>query len=468
MTSKEPMPNEELLRCLDGRATAGETALAREALAAHESSRAFLREVAEQAVMANDLFATSLSQKGKSEPVVNHVPVIPGFRAWPWALAATAFSLAAFAVFGAPVLTKSQAVAKATRVTGVVKQFGAGTRDGDHFKVGDALRLGDLLETSSCDAWVDISFDSGEMITLASHSELRIQLSNENQRQVVLSKGNLWFAPTASHTTRPLQLQTPAAKLISRNAQFDLHATDTETAIRVNAGELKAIRVPDESEVVISSGEQAVISVGDRTTMEVIRQPGATEHWKVDIATHSVPLFGAWHSPTESEQASIAASPLVWPIENGKSIMLYAAALQVWKGNEPPVKLHSDSRLRVRGRNRFPHTVRFGLSLQRTQGVFAGKFELGLNPEKLNAGGELISDMDYTSTFARSAQQNGEWEVVIAASDFQPLHPQIWNSVEGMELNNVYALTVDTDAGLELLDFEVLPPPQTPNFVDIQ
>ena len=464
MTNEQRMSPDDLLRCLDGKATASEIVAARETLAAHEASRAFVREVAEQAIMANDLFSTSSFLDGKGERVNKPESLLAGYRVWPWAFAAMAFSMMALAVWGAPALTRSQTVAKATRVTGVVKQFGAGIRDGDHFKAGDSLRLGDTLETSSCDAWVDLSFDSGEMITLASHSELRIQLSHDEKPQIALTNGNLWYTTSGTRIDRPLELQTPAAKLVSHHAQFDLHATDSETSIRVNSGELRAIRVPDESEVVISSGKQAVVSMGDRSPINVITQPSATDHWKVDIAMHSIPLFGTWIGANDAREAGIAASPLVWPVEGGKSIMLYAAALQVWKGNERPVRLHADSRLAVRGRCRFPHTVRFGLSLQRTQGVFAGKFELDQSPEQLKAGNELISDMDYFSTFAQGIRQDGEWEVVITVAEFQPLYPQIWNSIEGMELNNVYALTVDTDAGLELLDVELLPPLKMPEF----
>jgi hypothetical protein len=119
--------------------------------------------------------------------------------------------------------------------------------------------------------------------------------------------------------------------------------------------------------------------------------------------------------------------------------MLYAVALAAWKTSEQPVLLQSDSRFRFRGRTERAQTVRFGFSVQKMRGVFAGKFELDVSPASLGPVGET-------------------WEVELPLKDFLPRHPQLASSPEGLELTDVYALTIQEDAGLEINHIELVPP----------
>jgi hypothetical protein len=117
---------------------------------------------------------------------------------------------------------------------------------------------------------------------------------------------------------------------------------------------------------------------------------------------------------------------------------LYAVALAAWKSSEHPVVLHADSKLRFRGRTERAQTVRFGFSAQKIRGVFAGKFEVDIPPASLGPAGET-------------------WEVEIPLTNFRPLHPQLAAAPEGLELTDVYALTIQEDAGLEIHHIELLP-----------
>jgi hypothetical protein len=82
--------------------------------------------------------------------------------------------------------------------------------------------------------------------------------------------------------------------------------------------------------------------------------------------------------------------------------------------------------------------VRFGFVTQKPQGVFAGKFELDVRPEALGPAGET-------------------WEVSLPVAEFRPLQPELSISPEGLELTDVYALTVQEDAGLEIHRIELGP-----------
>jgi hypothetical protein len=50
--------------------------------------------------------------------------------------------------------------------------------------------------------------------------------------------------------------------------------------------------------------------------------------------------------------------------------------------------------------------------------------------------------------------------VAIPLAKFRPLQPELSSSPEGLELTDVYALTVKNDAGLEINHIELTPPPQ--------
>jgi len=82
--------------------------------------------------------------------------------------------------------------------------------------------------------------------------------------------------------------------------------------------------------------------------------------------------------------------------------------------------------------------VRFGFSSQRMQGAFAGKFEIDVPSPTLGPAGAT-------------------WEIDLPLASFRPLQPQLAGSPEGLELTDVYALTLEEDVGLEINPIELVP-----------
>ena len=72
------------------------------------------------------------------------------------------------------------------------------------------------------------------------------------------------------------------------------------------------------------------------------------------------------------------------------------------------------------------------------QGAFAGKFEIDVPSPTLGPAGAT-------------------WEVVLPLASFRPLQPQLAGSPEGLELTDVYALTLEEDVGLEINHIELVP-----------
>jgi hypothetical protein len=70
--------------------------------------------------------------------------------------------------------------------------------------------------------------------------------------------------------------------------------------------------------------------------------------------------------------------------------------------------------------------------------MFAGKFEMDVRPEALGPAGAT-------------------WEVSLPVAQFHPLQPELSISPEGLELTDVYALTIQEGAGLEIHHMELRP-----------
>jgi hypothetical protein len=119
-------------------------------------------------------------------------------------------------------------------------------------------------------------------------------------------------------------------------------------------------------------------------------------------------------------------------------VLLHAVALSVVQSSEQPVLLQRGATLTFRGRTTRPEKVRFGFSTQKMRGAFAGKFEVDVPPESLGPTGKT-------------------WTVSLPLSVFRPVGPQLSSTPEGLELSDVYALTIIEDAGLELNHIALVP-----------
>lgn len=444
---------ELLVRHLDGRVSANELPHLNDWLRNDPAARAFLREIAEQSVMVAELERTAQGRHQELHPERHPGPGRPAkpdakvirvnFRSWQAGLAAAAmFTL--LTALGVQFITKPKpVVAQVAKVTGSGQYFGA--RDGgEHgLKSGISLAAGDTLETRSCDAWIELNLRTGGMLTVAGQSSLRILEMEGRQAQFRLVQGTLWGSPAsaASGAKRgTLLVQTPTLSAELQGAQFDIQTSATETMVRVNSGTARVRQNRDGSVVELAPGQQVAASLNRSSPLAVTSQPSPINYWSCDLWQVPEVILGKWLPPAGTERARLGAEPLLWPVSKTNSVMLYAVAMAAWKSTDHPVLLHSDSLLRIRGRTEMARKVRVGFSTQRMRGVFAGKFEVDLQPEALGAVGET-------------------WEVEIPLGDFRPLKPQLSSTPDGLELTDIYALTILEDAGLEINHIEIVPRP---------
>ena len=445
MKIENQIPERELLlRCLDGRASADELTRVQEWLRADPEARAFLREVAEQAVMVAELERSALGRQIEIRPrgVVTGEKdrrVIPvNFRAWQWRAAAAAL-VALLAVIAVQFFrTSNPGIVHVSKVTGSIQYFGAKGRLENQLRPGTTLRAGDSLETRSCDAWIELKLRDGSTITVAGNSALRILDAEGGTKRFKLSRGSLWGSPGIGAPSETVSIQTPTVLTETRGAQFDIQASASETMVRVNEGSARVRENLQGNDVNLLRGQQVAASLGRTEALKASPQAAPIDNWVCDLGKVPDVILGKWLPARGFEQARLGADPLLWPVSETRSVMLYAVAVAAWMSAEKPVQLHADSRFRFRGRTERAQMVRFGFSAQKMRGAFAGKFEIDVQPDRLGAVGET-------------------WEVDIPLKNFRPLYPQLALSVEGLELTDVYALTIRDDAGLEINHIELEP-----------
>jgi ferric-dicitrate binding protein FerR (iron transport regulator) len=434
---------ELLLRLLDGRLSGEERSRVEDKLRGDPAARDLLRSLAEQSVMVADVerMALGREQALRLSPGRSSAGRIRagwfGLRPWKWAMTLTVAVVLLAAAGGLWFSNSKPWVARVARVTGSSQFFGSRGELQNTLEAGSRLGPGDTLETRSCDGWIEIELRDGARITMGGHSIMRILQGKGGGSRFDLARGSLWASPARDGEPGTLEVTTGGLTLAASRAQFDLQTSPGGTMLRVNKGEAKARRSLDGSFLEISAGSQMTADLGRKEPLSAQPQPEPVAEWSANLGRVPEVILGRWLPSDGIEGARLGAAPLLWPIPGREPVMLYAVALPVASSSEHPVLVGANSVLRFRGRTKRPQQVRFGFTTQKMRGVYAGKFEMDERPES-------------------PATVGAAWEVVLSAADFRPLQPQLSLSPEGLEVTDVYALTIKEDAGLEINQIEFL------------
>lgn len=438
-----------LLRYLDGRLSPDEKIQVPDLLRSDPQARVILREVAEQAVMVAELERTEQSRleelrarpaspKDPSPSADRSVVSRVRFNNWQWPLAAAAVIALLGTIIALMMPSSDPGIVRVAKVAGSNQYFGSNGQTGVGLQVGSFLEAGDMIETRSCDAWLELQLREGSTITIAGHSQLRILETNGNGKRFDLLQGNFWASVAPRPDNKLLRINTPTAEMEVLGTQFDIQTSASATMLRVNEGSVRVARLVDGGVAVVRAGQQVVVSLSRREGLAVTPQPTPVNYWTCELLQISDVKLGKPLPPRDGERARLGAEPLLWPIPGRDPLMLYAVALSVWGNSEQPVLLQFRSILRIRGRTERAQRVRFGFSTQKMRGVFAGKFEVDVESDSLGPVGET-------------------WEIDLPIEEFRPLHRHLSPSPDGLELNDIYALTIEEDAGLEINRVELLP-----------
>jgi hypothetical protein len=445
------MTNEEgnlelLLQYLDGRLDPAATKELEERLAREPGLRRAMLEIAEQAVMVGDLARMDGDRKvhlsrlsGAGEQQVGVVPssLSGWFLGHSRGIFLALVLIAVIGVSGFAYAVKSRsALAHVENVTGALQYIANSGIAHDALDQGVGLYPGDTIESRSCDSWITLTLLSDAKLTIAGNSSVRFMQSTNDHLRFELLKGSLWFSPPSEIGSRQIVVATPVFEVSFGDSLLNIQTSSTESIVRVDRGTAQVTRRQDGIQTETGSGQQVHLHLGNRDPMEAVQQPSPVDRWATQQMKGGAEIFGVWLAPLAGDAMRIGASPLLWPLPQRDPVMLYVISIPAWRCSQKPVALHADSVLRFRGRMERPKRVRFGFSAQKMYGVFAGKFEVDIPASMLGRSGEV-------------------WEVAIPLRDFQPLNPYLSAVPDGLELNDVYALTIVDHAGLEITEMEL-------------
>tara|TARA_B100001250_G_scaffold78144_1_gene64132 strand:- start:864 stop:2147 length:1284 start_codon:yes stop_codon:yes gene_type:complete len=417
--------NELLLRHLNGQLGPNEEAKVADLLRGNAEARTFLRAVAEQAVVVADV-----ERLDQHKPQTAKV-VTPIFRPLKWAVAAAA----AFVLLSAFVIatTPPRHTAKVIAVLGPCQYIAADGKVQDEVKVGTLLRVGDTIRSRSSSAWVKLDLNNGSLMTIAGRSRLRL-LNVDGRRGFQLANGNLWATVAQSAGAKPVSIQTPTATVEANGAQFDVEAHSMSSIVRVNSGAANVMRLADGQSLDVVADHQVVVSPRRSRPFALTRQPAPVNEWDCHLIAGSGAVFGKWLQPDEKNSVRLGASPLLI----GKKTTVFMASFSVQCSSSPPVLIESGSRVRIRGTTRAEGPIYFGITTQRIKGVFFGKYTAKIEPEALGQAGE-------------------PWQIEVPLSQFRPKTKHLPGSPAGMELTDIWVVSREENAELEIHSVKFLP-----------
>lgn len=436
---------ELLLRYLDGNLLPEEEAQIAELLRCNPEARAFLREVAEQAVTVADVERVEERRRRELEARQDWagnrreaLSLIGGprtrFARWPWAVAAAAVvALIASVYFQRP--SAEREIAKITGLSGSLQWTGDGGRVVRDLNIETELS-GGAIEGMAPDSWFELEFNDGSTVAISGNSMLTF--SDYGQKKLYLKEGNVSGNVKPQPAGKPMLIYTRSAMLEVLGTQFEVEARLSATMLSVSEGKVRVKRLSDGSTVDVPA-KHRVIAAADRE-MSPVLVPDSVNRWISQLHLGPDGTQGKWSPKTDEEDAKLRAVPFTTHL--GKTI--YTAALGVSRGDKPPVILQPTSRFRVRGHIASTHKVYFGVMVRHTGGEFAGNFQ--------------------TIRPAVEFQSGQDFEVILHLRDFRldPSLIEMKNKLPSapfhLVVESMWCHTMDEQAGLEVTEVELIPP----------
>jgi hypothetical protein len=344
-----------------------------------------------------------------------------------WALSAAA-AIAVMASIWFVSNPRPKAIATISNMSGPALWTGdAGVMQ--DLKAGMSLS-GGTLEGTSPKSWVELKFNDGSLITLSGDSMLTF--SERGQKELFLKHGGL--SADVKPQKQPMLIHTRSATLTVLGTRFEVETELASTALNVSEGKVGIRRISDGQSVEVAAN-QRVVAAPD-AEFKPVRLPGSVHDWQSDMSRGPKGFYGKW-SPDEGEDGGrLSAIPHL--TEQKKTIFTTGVSVS---HSSNPVILEPNSQILVRGRLKERSRVFVGMTLRRSNGDFAGRFQVVL-PE---AG------------FAA----NEEFELLLPLSRFE-LDPSLAHvrdglasRLDGLVIKSFWCHSLYKQAGLSVSRFSV-------------
>jgi len=374
---KDAESNQEfLLRYLDGNILPEEEIQVADLLRSNSEARAFLREVAEQAVTVAD--TERVKQRRRSElgarddwagnpreALTRMRELRTRFARWPWAVAAAA-SIALIASVYLSFSNVEPKIARITQLSGSLQWTGDGGRVFHNLRVGTKLP-GGTIEGMVPGSWFELEFKDGSTVTISGNSMLTF--SDHGQKKLYLKEGSVSGNVKPQPAGKPMLIYTRTAVLEVLGTQFEVEAGLAATMLNVSEGNVRVKRYSDGSMADVPAKHRLIAAADHEMLPEPT--PDAANRWKSQLHLGPDGTYGKWSPETDTQDAKLGAIPYTIPQE----VTIYTAAFVVLRGDKPPVILQPDSVLRVRGHIASRNEVYFGITVRQPEGEFAGRFQ---------------------------------------------------------------------------------------------
>lgn len=436
--------HELLLRYLDGNLLPEEQVQVADLLRSDPEARAFLREVAEQAVTVADVERVEQRRKielearqdwaGNRREANSRIggPRIR-FAGWPWAVAAAAVITLIASVYLLRPGDELE-IAKITGLNGSLQWTGDGGRVFHDLRVGTELP-GGTIEGMTPGSWFELEFNDGSTVTISGNSTLTF--SDYGQKKLYLKEGSVSGNVKPQPAGKSMLIYTRSAILEVLGTQFEVEAGLAATMLNVSKGKVLVKRFSDGRTVEVRA-KHRVIAAADQEMLPV-PAPDAASRWKSQLHLGPDGTYGKWSPETDTQDAKLGAIPYTIPQE----VTIYTAAFVVLRGDKPPVILQPDSVLRVRGHIASRNEAYFGITVRQPKGEFAGRFQT-IRPAVEFPGGR-------------------DFEVLLKLRDFSldPSLAQMKDKLPSVPFDlvveTIWCHTLGQQAGLEIFEVELLP-----------
>ena len=440
---------ELLLQYLDGNLPPEKEAQVADLLRRDPEARAFLREVAEQAVIVAELERVEESREralsarrddaDSQRKGIRGIGILSNpFARWPWAVAAAAL-VALMANVYFLITNVEPKIARITELSGSVRWTGDGGRVVHDIEVGSSLH-GGTLESLSADSWSTLAFRDGSTITISGQSMLMI--SEREQKELYLRGGNLSASVSPQPKGKPMRIDTPTAKVEVLGTELSMEAEPASTILRVSEGQVRVTRLVDGSVSEVPAKHQIVASANPKTDFSVNRRPEPVSSWQSNLPRGTI--HGEWTPDLADGACGLRATPMLLYRQKKlkkKPSPFYIAIVGVSHGQSPPVALTPGGKFRIRGRIEATGDVEFGFTTHHPDGGFAGKGAV-------------------TRRFEVIEKTDKNLDVEFHLEDFKLMAKEIPDSLIGLILFEWWCSTDEVDVGLSISRIELIPAEQ--------
>lgn len=374
-----------------------------------------------------------------TESALRVTSVVPEFIGQPirrpWQSYAVASLAAAFVALLACVFifwpARPGVIATVTGKAGAVLWTGDGGEVIHDLDAGDAIG-GGTLETLAADAWAEFAFPDGTTMAVSGNSAITIS-EQQGQKIMRLREGSLSVDAAEQPAGLPMLLMTPSAEARVLGTQFNISTDDLTTRVIVNEGLVEVERLADGSVQQVPENHLIVAALEVETDFKSVLRREFVDVWKSNLPHDR--RYGEWRSPIDGLPGAQQARPMLWQKNQEKPLLLHVASIDPSPKDSPPVRLTSGTRLQIRGRLNRGHRVFFGLTTLHAEGGFAGK---------------------YLFTTPIETDHDAGFEVEVPIEKFKREKESFPSSPLGLELADFWALTIEKNVGLEIIEVELL------------